>query len=452
MSQSVRSHLIKGARLLDVTTGSAPYRDILILDGVIAEIEQPGALSAESVQVFDAGDRMVMPGLVNAHSHSHGSLSKGLGDKWALEHLLNASRWMNFGVLAEDKYLSGLLNAAELVSKGCTAVYDLYGEFPVPTPEGFEAVARAYSDVGMRAVLAPMVADRNLFQSIQGLLDSIPDDLRDGLIPVQASPREAVISGCEAVFRSWSFDREWVRPAIAPTIPLHCTIDFIRDCQSLARDFDLGMQTHLGELRVQAVTGIKRYGKTLTAYLEEIGFLGPHLMAAHCVWLDDDDIGRLAEHGCSVAHNPGSNMRLGSGIAPVRKMLERGISVGIGTDGSNCSDHQNMFEAIRLATFVSRIHGTPPDQWLGAGDTAEMALAGSAKALGLQRRSSRLERGDPADIVFLDLTSLNFVPFNSPLNSARLQRRRERRGERHDRGQMGFAAPQIPNHRHRTCA
>ena len=220
----------------------------------------------------------------------------------------------------------------------------------------------------------------------------------------------------KSVFKSWTFDRDWVRPAIAPTIPLHCSIEFIRDCQRLAREYDLGMQTHLAESRVQAVSGIKRYGKTLTAHLEEIGFLGPNLMAAHCVWLDDDDIARLAAHGCSVAHNPGSNMRLGSGISPVRKMLDRGISVGIGTDGSNCSDHQNMFEAMRLAAFVSRIQGTPSEQWLGASDVASMALAGSVKAMHLPRSGPSLEIGMPADIVFLDLANLNFVPFNNPLN------------------------------------
>jgi cytosine/adenosine deaminase-related metal-dependent hydrolase len=416
MSQSARSHLIRGARLLDVATGAAPHRDLLVVDGTIADIAEPGAISAEQVQVFDATDRMVIPGLVNAHSHSHGSLAKGLGDKWTLEHLLNAGRWMNYGLAIEDKYLCGLLNAAELVSKGCTAVYDLYAEFPVPTPEGFEAIGRAYSDVGMRAVVAPMVADRNLFQAIAGLIDSIPEGLREGLVPVQASPREAVIAGCEAVFKSWNFDRDWVRPAIAPTIPLHCSTEFIHDCQRLAREFDLGMQTHLAESRVQAVTGIKQYGKTLTAYLEEIGFLGPDLMAAHCVWLNDDDIDRLAANGCSVAHNPGSNLRLGSGISPVRKMLDRGIQVGIGTDGSNCSDHQNMFEAMRMAAFVSRVQGTPPEQWLGAGEVASMALAGSTKAMRLRRSGPSIETGMPADIVFLDLTDLNFVPFNNPLN------------------------------------
>ncbi|MGE3986490.1 amidohydrolase family protein [Pseudorhodoplanes sp.] len=416
MSQSARSHLIRGARLLDVVTGSAPHRDLLVVDGLVADIAEPGVISSEFAQVFDATDRMVIPGLVNAHSHAHGALAKGLGDKWTLEHLLNAGRWMNHGLVTEDKYLCGLLNAAELVSRGCTAVYDLYGEFPVPTPEGFEAIGRAYNDVGMRAVVAPMVADRNLFQAIQGLIDSIPEDLRDGLIPVQASPREAVISGCESVFKSWPFDRDWIRPAIAPTIPLHCSIGFIRDCQRLALEFDLGMQTHLAESRAQAVSGIKRYGKTLTAHLEEIGFLGPNLMAAHCVWLDDDDIARLAAHGCSVAHNPGSNLRLGSGLAPVRKMLDRGIHVGIGTDGSNCSDHQNMFESMRLAAFVSRVQGMPSEQWLGASDVASMALAGSAKAMHLSRKGPRLEVGAPADIVFLDLGNLNFVPFNNPLN------------------------------------
>lgn len=116
----------------------------------------------DTATIFEAADRMAMPGLINAHSHGHGALAKGLGDQWTLELLLNAGPWINAGRMLEDKYLSAQLNAAEMVRKGCTAVYDLYAEFPVPSPEGMHAVASAYADVGMRAVIAPMVADRSL--------------------------------------------------------------------------------------------------------------------------------------------------------------------------------------------------------------------------------------------------------------------------------------------------
>ena len=114
-----------------------------------------------------------------------------------------------------------------------------------------------------------------------------------------------------------------MRPAVAPTIPHHCSDEFILGCAGLAREFDVGLHSHVAESKVQAVTGIRLYGRTQTAHLDELGVLGPHFTVAHGVWLDNDDMARLGDHGASVAHNPGSNMRLGSGLADTRAMLER---------------------------------------------------------------------------------------------------------------------------------
>jgi cytosine/adenosine deaminase-related metal-dependent hydrolase len=278
------------------------------------------------------------------------------------------------------------------------------------------AVASAYADVGMRAVIAPMVADRSLFEAIPGLLDALPLSHRASIEAVRLAPARTIIEACSNVFAGWKHNRDFVRPALAPTIPLHCSQPFLEACRDLARSFDIGLHTHLAESRVQAVAGLDAYGKTLTAYLDELGLLGPDLTAAHCVWLDDDDIARLADRGCSVAHNPGSNLRLGSGIAPVRRMLNRGVNVGLGTDGSHCSDNQNMFEAMRLASFISRVADVDPDHWISTDEAAMMSTGGSAKALGFGDRIGHLEVGRQADIVLLDLANINFVPFNDPTN------------------------------------
>lgn len=144
--------------------------------------------------------------------------------------------------------------------------------------------------------------------------------------------------------------------------------------------------------------------------------LGPNLTAAHCVWLDQDDIQRLADKGCSVAHNPGSNLRLGSGIAPVRQMLAKGVNVGIGTDGSHCSDNQNMFEAMRFASFVSRAVDVDPENWISTDEVLRMATQGSARATGFGESTGALEIGRAADIVFLDLDNINLIPLNNPTN------------------------------------
>ena len=303
-----------------------------------------------------------------------------------------------------------------MVRKGCSACYDLYYEFPLPSVDGLQAVARGYLDAGVRAVVAPMVADRTFFEAIPGLLDALPDDLRAGAERMRLAPDVETLAACTAVLETWSVDRDRVRPAIAPTIPLHCADEFIVACRDLAREHGVGLHMHLAESKIQAVSGLHRYGTTLAAHLDELGFLGPDFTAAHCVWLDPEDIMRFADNGVSVAHNPGSNLRLGSGLAAVREMREAGVNVGVGTDGSNCSDNQNMFEAMRIASFVSRARDHDYANWLGTEAVLEMATAGSAQALGFGDRIGRLEPGALADIVFVDLAHINYWPLNDVTN------------------------------------
>ena len=408
--------VIRNGLLLDIAGHSAPARDLLVEDGVIREIGMPGHAAPEDAIVIDATDRLLMPGLINAHTHGHGSLGRGLGDRWSLELLLNAGPWLSSGRTLEDKYLAALLNAAELLKKGCTACYDLYAEIPLPSTEGIDAVARGYSDAGMRAVIAPMMADTTFYQAVPGLMDALPADLRKRVAPDSLPGSAESLAVCRQVLQGWHHDRDRVRLALAPTIPLHCSDEFIRAARDMAEDYDIGLHMHLAESRVQAVSGMQRYGKTLTAHLDSLGFLSPRFTGAHCVWLDPDDIARLADHGAAVAHNPGSNLRLGSGIAPAAAMFRRGVTVGIGTDGSQCSDNQNVFEAMRLASFVSRMESADVQAWLATEQVLEMATAGSAAALGLGHLVGRLEPGYRADIVMLDLSSIGFIPFNDPVN------------------------------------
>ncbi len=408
--------VVRGGRVLDCRGHRAEPVDILVEGTRIRELGPPGLAAPEGAGEVDATGCLLMPGLVNAHTHGHGSLGKGMGDRWSLELLLNAGPWLSGRRTLDDKYLAAKLNAAEMVRKGCTAAYDLYFEFPAPTHDGIDAVARGYADVGARAVVAPMMAEYTLFEAIPGLMQALPEDLRARVDDLKLAPAEQNIEACRAILRGWSHDRNQVRPALAPTIPLHCSDEFIVACRNLAAEYQVGLHMHLAESKVQAVSAIKRYGKTLTAHLAELDFLGSNFTAAHGVWLDAEDIARLADTGSSMAHNPGSNLRLGSGISPVRAMLDRGINVGIGTDGSNCSDNQNMFDAMRMAAFVSRVVSPEYTTWLETADVIDMATVGGAETLGLGDQIGRLEPGYCADIVFLDLTNLNFVPFNDPTN------------------------------------
>jgi 5-methylthioadenosine/S-adenosylhomocysteine deaminase len=332
-----------------------------------------------------------------------------------LDVLLTLAAPTTAGRTVEDKYLSAQLSAIEMVRKGCTACYDLFVEFPAPTVEGLHAVARAYTDVGIRGVIAPMMADLTLYQALTGLLDAIPEPARTQVAQLRAAPWAASVAACREILKTWPFDRDRVRPALGPTIPLHCSDEFLTACRDLAREFDVGVQTHLAESKTQAVVGRKKYGQTLTAHLDDLGLLGPRFSAAHAIWLDRDDFRRLADAGASIAHNPLSNLRLGSGVARVRTMLEAGVTVGIGTDSASSSDTQNMFEATRLAAYLSHISTPDYRRWLTAEEVLTMATVGSATVLGMQDRIGCLAPGYAADIVFLDLASIGYVPLNDAL-------------------------------------
>jgi guanine deaminase len=409
-----RPAIIRGGLVLH-GDGHASLQDILVKDGLIVAIDDPGFTVSGDAEVIAAHDRLLIPGLISAHTHSHGALNRGaVDDKVSLEMFLTGAGASTRARATNDKYLSAALSAAEMIRKGCTACFDLTVEFLGPSQEGISAVASAYRDAGMRAVVAPMIADRTIYQALPGLLEALPDNLRTQVAKLSAAPIEQTLSACGNILANWEFDRRWIRPALGPTIPLHCSDEFLTGCARLAGEYGVPIQTHLAESRAQAALGLTRYGKSLVAHLDELGFLSERLSAAHAIWLGDDDLARLGQAGVRIAHNPSSNLRLGSGVAPVRKMLNNGIGVGVGTDATNTSDGQNMFEATRLASYLSRIDGFATDQWLSAAEAFHLATEGSAGVLGFDK-IGRLAVGYEADIVFLRLESPHFVPLRSPL-------------------------------------
>ena len=409
-----RRTVIRGGLVLGAA-GDAVLKDVLIEDGRILAIENPGFEVSGDAELLSAADRMLIPGLVSAHTHSHGALNRGaVGDKVSLEMFLTGAGASARSRGIDDKYLSAALSAAEMIRKGCTACFDLSVEFPAPSREGISAIGRAYRDAGMRAVVAPMISDRTIYQALPGLLEALPEPIRKDYARLQAAPIGQTLSTCRDILANWEFDRRWIRPALGPTIPLHCSDPFLIECGRLAGEYDVPIQTHLAESRAQAAVGRARYGKSLVAHLDELELLSARLSAAHAIWLDDDDIARLGKSGVRVAHNPSSNLRLGSGVAPVRKMLDSGIAVGLGTDATNTSDGQNMFEVTRLASYLSRIDSFATDAWLSAGEALHLATEGSAGVLGFEK-IGRLAPGFEADIVFLRLDSPHYVPLRSPL-------------------------------------
>ena len=163
--------IIRGGRLLDARAHRADPGDILVTGDTISEIGPPGLAAPAGAVTIDARGMLLHPGLINAHTHAHGNLAKGMGDRWTLELLLTAAPWINGNRSPDDRHLSAKIGAVEMVLKGCTAAYDLPLELPAPTLEGVESLGRVYAEVGMRAVIAPMVADRTLYEAVPGLME-----------------------------------------------------------------------------------------------------------------------------------------------------------------------------------------------------------------------------------------------------------------------------------------
>src|ERR1700746_996515 len=186
--------ILRGGRVLDIAAGTAEPADILVQDDAIREIGPPGCPAPADAVEISAARRLLHPGLVNAHTHGHGNLAKGMGDRWTLELLLTAAPWIVGNRPGEEEYLPTQLGAVEMVLKGCTACYDLSFEWPVPTVEGLAGAAAAYTDVGMRAVVAPMIADRSFFEAIPGLAEALPAPLRARVAELRLPPAEATLS------------------------------------------------------------------------------------------------------------------------------------------------------------------------------------------------------------------------------------------------------------------
>ena len=209
--------IVRGGKLLDIAKRKAVPADILVKGDTIAEIGRPGLAAPAGATVIDGRNRLMHPGLINAHTHGPGNLGKGMGDLWSLELLLTASPWINGGRSLEDKYLSSLIGAAEMVMKGCTAAYDLAAEFPLPSVDGLSAMAKAYEEVGMRAVLAPMVADITFFDAIPGLMERLSPALQKEVESFRYAPWKATTKQMKKALQRWPFEK--VVLAVAPDHP-----------------------------------------------------------------------------------------------------------------------------------------------------------------------------------------------------------------------------------------
>jgi len=402
--------LIKNGLVFDPAgreDGPAP-KDILIVKGRIAASGGGENLPPTGeLKVIDAAEKLVIPGLINAHLHSHDHFDRGRFENLPLElWILFIRPWIGAKPLTpRELYLRTIIGAMEMVRTGTTLAIDDVNLAPFNTPENLRAVMQAYRDVGMKALVGTSVFDKPAYRSVPYVESLLPQPIRTAMDQItKADDWLAFLQEC---LQSWSDPDGLTRFILTPSAPQRCTDDLLVRMKKLSEDSGTLLMTHTLETKVQKVTGLSFYGKSIIAHLEDLGVLGKNLALVHCVWASDGDLDRIAARGASVVHCPVSNLKLGSGVAPLEKMLQRGIRVGLGTDNTSCNDSQNIFEVMKFAALLPKVRHGEFSRWPEARDILQMATSGGA---GIAGTAGTLQPGTKADLTILDLRSPGFRP------------------------------------------
>jgi 5-methylthioadenosine/S-adenosylhomocysteine deaminase len=407
--------LVRGGQVLrGASVDSQPERlDILIRGGVIVEMSE--RLDAPDADLLDATGKLVVPGMINSHYHSHDTLAKGTLEEEPLEYWRLLALPPQFPPRSRDEIKARtLIGAYENLRAGITTVQDMVTLFPFD-PDHLDAVVEAYEEIGLRAVVGLQYADIKGITTIPFWQEVFPPELHGGL-STAAEPDAKIdqLAYLEKAFLSQA-PRELVTWALGPSAPERCSPALIARTIALAEKFDLQIFTHIYESRAMALQArleYPQYGGSLIRRLADEGMLGPRLNLAHSVWLLDEEIEILAETGTNVVINPLSNLKLKSGIPPIHAIEEAGVSFGLGCDNSSCSDAQNMFQAMKLFTSMTAISRVEPGP--SQADRAwHAATRGGAHALGRDSDIGQIEVGFVGDIVTVDLSDPTFVPLNS---------------------------------------
>ncbi|MDE0057365.1 MAG: amidohydrolase family protein [Defluviicoccus sp.] len=388
--------------------------DIEIRDGLIARIAAPG--EGRAAEIVEGGDRLVAPGLVNAHTHSPLNVLRGTADGMDHVGFMWANQAVTAGRGAEEIAVSAALGALDMLRSGVTAAIDHYPEQNCAA-EDVGPLARAYAGIGMRAAIALRVFDRAYDDidpaRIDGVDLSIERDLGDN--PLAPLPIDEIADLCEQAADAWHGHGGLVSIMPGPSNPIRCSDEMLVRCHEIAAARGLGIHTHLLETRIQRTLAQERYGRTMVAQLDALGILDRRWSLAHTVWVDGDDIGLLAARKAVVVHNPHSNSKIGAGVAPIARMLANGVPVALGTDGASTNDTLSIHEAMSLAALLPRIAGVPRADWPDAADAFDMATKGGAAAFVSGPRLGAVEAGAAADLVLYDLDTLSLAPLNDPL-------------------------------------
>jgi 5-methylthioadenosine/S-adenosylhomocysteine deaminase len=391
MSESI---LIKGATIVTLDpAGSIVRGDLLIRGGRIASIADN--INETADEVIDASGCAVLPGFVQTHIHLCQTLFRGAADDLSLIDWLTKRIWpMEAAHTAASIRASAQLSIAELVKGGTTCALTM------ETVRHTEEVLRVVEETGFRATVGKCMMDKG---------DDLPPELREEM-------RESIAESDE-LFKRWHGKADGrIRCCFAPRFAVSCTRELLAEVSRLAREHGAIIHTHASESKSECGIVERETGKRNVAYLDSLGISGSHVVLAHCVHLDEDELDTLARTKTNVAHCPSSNLKLGSGIARVSEMLDRGISVSLGADGAPCNNRLDMFTEMRTAALLQKAMQGP--EALPAGRALRMATIDGARAMGLGDEIGSLEVGKRADVIVVDLGKLHLSPITSDVASA----------------------------------
>jgi len=346
-------------------------------------------------QILDAKNMAIFPGLICTHTHLYQVLLRSLGDDYGLEDWLNKMMFpLTKDLKPTEAYFAAQLGCAELIKSGCTCVVDNHQNWRT-----HDDCLRAMLDTGIRGVEARGIYDMDRWGFLHR--DLIEDT-------------EKAIERNEDLIRRWhrkANDRlhVWIGLQWAPA----CSDELVERACDLSRKYEVGISMHLHESKHEVDTWRKETGYTPIQYYNTKvrRFLDSHLLAVHCVWLDDRDVRTLAAQGVKVSHNPVSNMYVAAGIAPVPDLMRAGVTVSLGADGAASNNNQDMFEVMKTTALLHKVAARDPLA-ITAERVLEMATIYGAKALGLEDQIGSIEQGKKADVILVDLKAANVAPLN----------------------------------------
>ncbi len=377
-----RSILIDGVTILgsEFKKGS-----VLIENDKITDItDKTGIQQAD--EVIDGEKKVLMPGIVNTHTHLSMNLLRGLADDLPLDTWLNDHIWPVEANLNGDYcYAGALLACVEMIKSGTTTFNDMYFFM--------DDVARAVDETGLRGMLS------------HGMIDLGDEEKRKA----EFKETKRIIEKCHDTADGR------IKVAFGPHAPYTCSEELLREVRKETDKRGLKIHMHVSETEFEVQQVTEAHGARPFEYLNEIGFLGDDVIAAHAVWLSDKEIEIIKDKGVSLSHNPASNMKLASGISPVSKLIETGVNVSLGTDGAASNNNLDMIEEMKLAALLQKVN-TGDSTVLPAEKVFQMATIGGANALGLQDEIGTIEVGKKADLILLDRKAPHLTPFRHPMS------------------------------------